>query len=423
MVDDDIETLLREALGLKITSIGASTVNRAIHRRMKALGILDKDQYWLTLRGSREEICQLTEEVVIPETWFFRDEKPFLAVQHFAKTRFSNDSEEGVLKVLSAPCSTGEEPYSLAIALLQANLPENRFQVHAVDISTRALNRARVAIYGDNSFRGGSLGFRGRYFEKSKSGYELHENVRKKVTFRQGNLLDPAFMMNLGMFDIIFCRNLLIYLEKDAQEQTIKTLGQMLVEDGLLFVGHAEAGVFRDSQFSPAALQAAFAFQKNKKKHAETDRNLSLPTVLPALSATSTVIPVGPHTDASGPNSPSFIANTIAVKDLSFTTDLELAQRLANEGRLMEAAGACEAVLRTQGPSAEVYFLLGVIRDAAGAPEDAMTLFRKAIYLKPDHQAGLVLLSLLTERLGDKAGAEALRRRAQRVKERDEAGS
>ena len=223
MVEAEIEAILNEAIGLKLTSIGSSTLDRAVNRRMRALEIADNKLYLTCLKSSPAELKQLIEEVVIPETWFFRDEKPFQVVQRFVAAA----GKDKVFRLLSAPCSTGEEPYSLVITLLQAGVPESNFQVVGMDISSRALKKAAAATYSENSFRTIDLGFRSRYFKKTGAGYVLDDQVRRNVTFKQGNLLNQAFMEYLGKFDIIFCRNLLIYLDRKAQQQSLDTLARL----------------------------------------------------------------------------------------------------------------------------------------------------------------------------------------------------
>ena len=410
MVEAEIEAILNEAIGLKLTSIGSSTLDRAVNRRMRALEIADNKLYLTCLKSSPAELKQLIEEVVIPETWFFRDEKPFQVVQRFVAAA----GKDKVFRLLSAPCSTGEEPYSLVITLLQAGVPESNFQVVGMDISSRALKKAAAATYSENSFRTIDLGFRSRYFKKTGAGYVLDDQVRRNVTFKQGNLLNQAFMEYLGKFDIIFCRNLLIYLDRKAQQQSLDTLARLQAKDGLFFVGHAEAGIMRGAGFRAVSDYTTLAFQKIGDQEGSTPRapqdmaaggrpilfKSSNPEVAPVAGTTSLPSPAAGDSGAAGSNG------------------FDRARQLAEQGRFGEASGLCEVLLRRQGPSAPVYFLLGGIRDAEGALEEAMMLFKKSVYLDPDNFVGLERLALLAERLGDNSGAEGFRQRAQRIRER-----
>ena len=159
-----VEELLRRTMGLEAASIGTATVERIILGRMAQVGAATAEDYLLRLRENPTELEELIEAVVIPESWFFRDGAPFAALAGWTRERWLPAHPGATLRILTVPCSTGEEPYSVAMALLDAGLPPERFTVDAVDISPRALARARRAVYGQNSFRGQALDFRDRYF-------------------------------------------------------------------------------------------------------------------------------------------------------------------------------------------------------------------------------------------------------------------
>ena len=112
----DIKELLLRNMGLDFASVGTSTIERAVRERMKVSGLHNMDEYWECLRGSTSELQELIEAVVVPETWFFRDEETFVALVRLL-TELSRNRPAGALRVLSIPCSTGEEPYSIVMAL------------------------------------------------------------------------------------------------------------------------------------------------------------------------------------------------------------------------------------------------------------------------------------------------------------------
>ena len=164
----------------------------------------------------------------MPETWFFRDREAFAALALTVYEDWLGAHPEDHLRLLSLPSSTGEEPYSMAMALLDAGFPANRFRVDAVDISARALARAGHAVYGKNSFRGNELGFRDRHFEATAHGYRLSDAVRRQVQFQQGNLLAAGFLPGVESYDVIFCRNVLIYFDRAAQDRALTVLVRLL---------------------------------------------------------------------------------------------------------------------------------------------------------------------------------------------------
>src|SRR5262245_19825797 len=151
---EQIEKMLREKMGLDGASIGSGSIQRVIRLRMKGLGISDASAYRELLTQSRAEWDELVEAVVVTETWFFRDPEAFGVVVEAAR----RSAPGSTVRVLTIPCSSGEEPYSLAIALRDADVPAERVRIDAVDISARALARAKSGVYSKNSFRGKDLG-------------------------------------------------------------------------------------------------------------------------------------------------------------------------------------------------------------------------------------------------------------------------
>ncbi len=143
-----IEQLLRQSMGLDAATVGASTIERAVTDRMQACALATVDDYLGYLERSGLELQELTECVVVPETWFFRDEEAFAVLGRISADWLLRHPAS-TLRALSVPCSTGEEPYSIAMTLQDAGLPRKQIAVDAVDISVRAmLARARRGVYG-----------------------------------------------------------------------------------------------------------------------------------------------------------------------------------------------------------------------------------------------------------------------------------
>src|SRR5205085_2278121 len=130
------------------------------------------------------ELAALIEEVVVSETWFMRDGEPFAALAKAARAHAGSEP----FRVLCVPCATGEEAFSIAITLQQAEL-RGGFSVDAVDISERALARAQAGVFGERSFRGADVELRRRWFTRTDGGYAIDPALKRHVTFRHGNVL------------------------------------------------------------------------------------------------------------------------------------------------------------------------------------------------------------------------------------------
>ena len=398
----DFERLLTAAIGLDVNSIGPSAIERAVQERMSAEALDDPHAYWERVRGSAIELQALIDAVVVPESWFFRDAEAFAMLAGIGVQQSRRVGADGVMRLLSLPSSTGEEPYSMAMALLDAGVPADRFRIDAVDVSARSIALAGRAVYGRNSFRGQELRFRDRHFEATPLGYRPSDTVRRQVTFRHGNIMAADFLPGLELYDVIFCRNLLIYFDRATQDRAVHVLGRLLRSSGTLFVAPSETGLLLAHDFVSAKIPLAFAFRKSVAGSLEPKMVRLDPYAIRQSK------PAAPLTA-----DPADTVRPLLRADIS--VGLDDATRLADQGRFVEAAACCEEHLRLQGPSANAFHLLGLVRDAAGNATDAAACYRKALYLDPEHHETLVHLAFLVEQQGDSTGAQVLRNRARRL--------
>jgi chemotaxis protein methyltransferase WspC len=404
-----IVALLKEKMGLDAESIGVACVERAVRERLAARGLNDPQAYWEQLVTFEQELQELIEAVVIPETWFFRDPEAFAALVRVVREEWLAKHAEDVLRILSLPCSTGEEPFSMAMALLDGGLPPPRFHIDAIDISRRAIAWAEQGVYGKNSFRAKDLGFRDRYFEPVERGYRLNDGVRRQVHFRHGNLLSAGWLHGAHGYDAIFCRNVLIYFDRVTQCRAIEVLGRLLTRSGLLFVGPSETGLLLDHGFVPAGIPLAFAFRQagsSGPKSGPTPKRAAAVLVAKTVATKASKPPYSlkPQPKPAPPVEPAAAPEHW----------IEQARHLANQGRLDEALKCCEQSLRSQPASAETYHLIGLLHDAAGRMRDAAEHYRKALYLDPRHSEALVHLAVALQKEGDTHGAHRLFERANR---------
>ena len=414
MVREEIADLLKRTMGMDAAAIGPSAIDRAVQDRRSALKFTDEEAYLNHLRVSESELTELIEAVVVPETWFFRHHEAFDEVARIALEEWLPAHATGVLRVLSLPCSTGEEPYSIAMALLDAGLHFSRFQIEAIDISERALALARRAEYGKNSFRGSHLGFRDRHFTPAQGRWQLSDHARLPVRFQQGNLFAGDFLPGVDLFDIIFCRNLLIYFDRPAQDHAVSTLRRLLRTRGTLFVGPSETSLVLSHDFESAKVPRAFAFHKRAavtgvavSRPADPVKRAAKPRPHPAARSAT---PAAALLDKPRPIRPSTAPKSTPESEIGE------AASLADQGRLAEAERSCKEHIRKHGASAQAFYLLGLIRDAGGDAAEAGQYYRKALYLDQNHQEALSQLALLLRKQGDTAGARVLQDRMSRTR-------
>ena len=437
-----VVSLLSKRIGLDPESVGRRAVTGAVERRMEASAGSTPAQYLDLLNSSEDEWGRLVHEIVVPETWFFRDEGSFALLRRAVTTEWPRAQPRGVFRVLSAACSTGEEPYSIAMTLLDAGLTAGDFHIDAVDISGSALAKCEHGIYGAGSFRTESLAFRDRYFEAVDGGYRLAPEVKAAVQSQQGNLLDMGFQLSRP-YDVIFCRNLLIYLTADARERVIGGLYRFLEDRGYLFTGLAETSSVLGSRFSSVRWPGAFAHRKveaaklgNSNSSQSSGRQPRRRTAAEPsslgrrgpLSRSAGILPrasragQGPSCagqDARAPEEALAVPGRARTAIASDTEDTERllanAKRLGDEGRLDEAVTACDTLVRERRADAGCYCLLGLLHDALGREHEAEESFRRSLYLDPHDQEALVHLILHLERKGNATGAAVLRERVERT--------
>jgi len=429
----DIEAMLSERIGLDPESVGSNLILKAVELRISELGLRSLDDYVSRLAGSPTELQALIEEVVIPESWFFRDEAPFHFFQEHVRADWLANPGRRPLRVLSIPCAAGEEPYSIVIALLEIGLGFERFQVDAVDVSIRRLEMARRGVFSQNAFRGSNLTFRDRYFQVHPQGFALDPAIRSGVRFLQGNILDPALLTGEPSYDVVFCRNLLIYLDRSSRGRVMATLNRLIATDGHLVVGHADrvdlsgcAPVLgpvnkpqaftyrRATALPPVPFVAALPPPRNwiSKSVMHSSKQAQVAPPGPASP------PMGTKTTAHDKGKPRSSGDYQSARGSAKTPSanlLEQAAELANLRRYDDAIAACEKHLRAEGPSAEAYYLQGVIHQSQGNRVRGEECFHRAAYLDPGHDEALLALALSAERRGDVAAATVFRRRAERA--------
>ncbi|MDQ7831659.1 MAG: CheR family methyltransferase [Desulfovibrionaceae bacterium] len=429
--------LLSEAIGLDPAALGERGLSRAVTAAMSRAGTADPGAYLRLLSASPQAKGDLIREAVVPETWFFRDREPFWLLRERLRTLKRRGTTP---RLLSAPCATGEEAYSLAITCLEAGLPPGGFHLTAVDVSPESLAVAARGRYGRNSFRE-DMPEADRHFirqgdDERTAVWAVRPEVAATVDFLQANIVSERFLCNEKPFDIIFSRNFLIYLNKEARKRLMANIGRLLAPDGILFVGHSEILSFLSEGYQAVRHPRAFACcRETARPHvpAAPPRPESAAPAAPGVTRTRTP-PRAARPSPSGipacgqrapdhapPRSPADVSTAPAASRTpgraGGENPLEMARRLADHGELAEAAAVCRRCLEADRHNAEAYFLLGLVGAAEHRVQEARALFQKALYLEPGHAACLTHLALIHEQLGDAARADIYRQRLRRLSE------
>jgi len=225
------------------------------------------DYYYLLLYGQEkeEELGKVVDVLTTNETYFFREANQLKTFsEEIIPEILERKKARRTLRIWSAGCSTGEEPYTLAmIALEHRELLGWNIEIFASDISQRVLQTARKGLYGKSSFRSMEQYYESRYFHRiDSSRSQIDDSVRKLVSFGHLNLLQPEQWTILAHFDIIFCRNVMIYFNLESKKKMVENFHQKLEEGGFLLLGHAESLMNISTSFSLRHFRHDMVYQK-----------------------------------------------------------------------------------------------------------------------------------------------------------------
>lgn len=420
-----IEEMLRSKIGLNVESVGSDKISSDIARRMSACGLASISEYERLLLCSTEEMERLIDAVTIPETWFFRSKDSFDCLESFIRDEWMPAQilkGQRQLRILSAPCSSGEEPYSISMLLLECGLSPENFAIDAFDISGRSIEKAKEGVYTKNSFRGERPELVVKYFTAAEGRYRIATKVMAPVRLSRRNLLElPLQVRPEERYSLIFCRNMLIYLDDPAQRRAVDIISGLLEDVGLLFLGHAEAWLMSMRPgFAPAKTKGSFAYRKTPPSSLPPVQHFDVPTTdtqkLLKIDLSAEIAAHSSHRKGSlRPREPKQATHTTP----SFNPDdeklLSIAQDFANRGDVKSALAASKAYIASHKLDPKGYYTLGVLLAASGREPESESFLNKAIFLKPDYYEALLHLASLREKRGDHDSSRLFKERAARI--------
>lgn len=242
-----------------------------LNRRLKIHHMNDFREYYRFLRYSEErndELQEIMDILTVNETYFFREQEQLAAFSKKILPELKErNKDKKKINIWSAGCSTGEEPYTIAMLIIEyGGFNGWKINILGTDISERVLKAAREGVYKKNSFRTTNLYFINAYFQKQlNEDQKISDKVKRLVTFSRLNLFDILKIKLIGEIDVIFCRNVLIYFNRDAKKNVIENFHETLVEGGYLLLGHAESLINISTAFRLQHLENDIVYQKPVK--------------------------------------------------------------------------------------------------------------------------------------------------------------
>ncbi|UWZ83418.1 CheR family methyltransferase [Occallatibacter riparius] len=274
---------LTAAAGIDPDSLEVSRIRWTIELRCRHLHLASASEYLVLLKTSRDELDELIDALVIQETRFFRDPAVFENIRQWAMK--ARDAGQGPLRILSAPCSTGQEAYSLAATLRMAGFAAKDFRIDGFDISRAALSTAMRGVYADGALQHVPAELQRACGVLRNHHWHMHEELRARIRFERRNLaVEGALDADAG-YHLILCRNLFIYLNAGARAVLADALASALLPGGLLIVGAGDRIAEVNARFVPVKPAAGFGFVH--RAHAPAQRALRA-----ARNSTATAPPV-----------------------------------------------------------------------------------------------------------------------------------
>ncbi|MCW3846577.1 methyltransferase domain-containing protein [Sphingomonas sp. LB-2] len=462
-VDRFRESVLRW-LGLDFDDSKRSFLLEVLGRRVHANG-RDAGAYLAALEGPegpRDELRTLAQELTVTETSFFRNADQIRALNEVAlPDRMAARADTRQLSLLSAGCASGEEAYTLAACT--RDMPGIRdwsVAIRAVDINTAMLRKAAAARYSEWSLRSTTPALIRSLFHLEGRDHVLDESVRRMVKFEERNLtVEDEGFWSPGRFDIIFCRNVIMYFTPEIARSVLARIARSLAPGGYLFLGHAESLRGMSTAFHLRHTHDTFYYQRRDGADAEQD---SVPPPLPAAAIPAPIDPdeswvdtirnasqrIRALTDASKPGRKRAAVPATPAADVRTALDLlgrehyAEAQKILDAlpperardpevlllsavlqthgGKLIAAEAVCEELLRLDEMNAGAHYLMALCRESAGDFARAADHDQIAAYLDPSFAMPRLHLGLLARRAGDREGAARELRQALLLLQRED---
>jgi len=375
-------------------------------------------QWLLSSELNKDQIMILASHLTISETYFWREPQVFSALTDFILPELIKLKQKGErsIRIWSAGCSTGEEPYSVAIALHKTiqKIEDWDITILATDINPKALSKAVSGIYGTWSFRNSPSWLKTRYFRnKVDRQLEIIPEIKKMVNFTCLSLVEMSAISNTNTMDIIFCRNVLMYFTSEWVSKISQNLFNSLSEDGWFIVSSSELSSYVFPQFTPVNFPGAVLYRKGTNGSvlplsfiASANEDLQLS---PSETLTKEGIqPVQPIELIAVEAQPVklIVAEAQTIPEETSDEKIFAIRLLANQGLLPEALALCNEAIVSEKLNVVFYFIQASILQEMDKSSEAIDSLKKAIYINPDYIMGHFTLGNLFIRQGNTKNAE-----------------
>jgi chemotaxis protein methyltransferase CheR len=259
---EQYKNFIYQESGITFTPTNRSILESRLKERLRGVGIDSVKTYFAKISTNKEELRNFLDTITTNLTRFFRNQAHFDALEHFVIPELIKIKQKGgsnTIKIWSAGCSTGEEPYTIAMLLSEILPPSWKFEILASDISLKCLMAAKEGFYQDSRMVGIPDSYLKKYWDKVDGGYKIHADLMSKIRFDYHNLKNDSGQRNL---DLVFCRNVIIYFDEAAQTAVINRFWDAMASKSFLFIGHSESLFGMKTQFEFVRTEWATFYRK-----------------------------------------------------------------------------------------------------------------------------------------------------------------
>lgn len=261
----DLRDYIYEHSGIYISDTKKYLIENRLARILHDKKLSSFEEYTKVLKfcTNGDELARLFDAVTTNETYFFRESEQFnVFIEDLMPNILKQKKGMQSVKIWSAACSSGEEPYSIAMLLLDKNLNNFQYEIHASDICEGVLSSAKKGLYSSYSIRNCPEPYLHKYFSRDDQLFSLSPTVKKSVKFKKINLIDEKNVKTVRGMDIIFCRNVLIYFDAKAKQKVVSHLYNALNPGGYLIIGSSESLHSVTRAFRPNVIKKVIIYQK-----------------------------------------------------------------------------------------------------------------------------------------------------------------
>jgi len=421
-----LSEFLSDQMGLNFPKKRRRELERGISAAAREFGFGDTEsciRWLMSSQLSKNQIEILASHLTVGETYFFRDKKLFEVLEnHILPELILSRSGKGQrLRIWSAGCSTGEEPYSIAILLdkMIHNLKNWHVTILGTDINSHFIRKAIKGIYSEWSFRDTPAWVKKRFLKRStkEERFEVLPHIKKMVQFSYLNLAEdsyPSFINNTNAMDMIFCRNVLMYFSPQQKKKVVQRLFRSLAAGGWLFTSPAETSPTLFSKFIMLNFNGTVLYKKDNIKSLFIDDKEVTPSLSVKRPEVTSSLEFQPECFKTVQNDLSKktaaqhaddnLLHNVPVPDelcLSDKTMAQLARVFANQGRLIEAQEWCKKAIVVDKLNPGLYYLLSTILQEQDQVEEAIVALKRALYLDQNFVLAHFALGNLALRQGN----------------------